>query len=159
MSDYLTYEEIINSYEFKLTEKILKREHPWIKKIDISEEDLEKYKTIFLDLYINPYELAKLMDWKINWWKWPEYRRGESRKENFFSIIYTIDYDTAKQFSRELEVLLNDVKKSPAIPKDLKLPKSRDFAVGSLVSVPNLEIPPDAEKYESVYHPYSKFHN
>ena len=46
MADNLTYDDIVNSYEFKLTEKILKREFPWIKKLDIRPEDLEKYKII-----------------------------------------------------------------------------------------------------------------
>lgn len=153
MADNLTYDDIVNSYEFKLTEKILKREFPWIKKLDIRPEDLEKYKIIFLDIFIDPYELAKEKDWKINWFMVGGLRKGEPSRENFLTLFFNITYEESKDVIKEIEDILQYVKKSPAIPRDLKLQTERQFAIGSWISMPNLEIPSDAENYELEYSP------
>lgn len=148
MADKITYDEIVNSYEFKLTEKILKREYPWIKKLDIRPEDLENYRIIFLDVFIDPYELAKEKGWKINWFMVNDLRKGRTSRENFLTLFFNISYEDHKDVMKEIDDILHYVKKSPAIPRDLKLQTERQFAVGSWVSMPNLEIPPDAENYE-----------
>lgn len=151
MGDVLTYDDIVNSYEFKLTEKILKREFPWIKRIDIRPEELEKYKIIFLDIYFDPYEFAREKDWLINWYKVGELHRGESLRESYLTIFFNVSYDESREVTSEIEETINAVKESNAIPRDLKLPSSRTFSIGSWVSEPNLTIPPDAEEYEQKY--------
>ena len=153
MDNVLTYDDVVNSYEFKLTEKILKREFPWIKRIDIRPEDLEKYKILFLDIYFDPYELAKEKDWKINWYKVRELRKGDQTREAYLTIFFNVPYEEQKDLLSDIEGTLMDVKKSPAVPIDLKLPKDRNFAVGAWISIPNIPIPPDAEEYEQKYSP------
>jgi hypothetical protein len=151
MVQNLTYDEVLNSYEFKLTEKILKREFPWIEKIDIREDELTKYKMLFLDIYIDPYELAEEKEWKIKWYQVRDIRRGESVKQAYISILYDISHEEGKELTEEIEDILSQVKKSPAVPIDLKLPKDRNFAVGSFVTSPNTQIPSNAEEYEEQY--------
>lgn len=150
----LSYNDVVNSFEFKLTERILKSEFPWIKRIDVNSADLEKYENlIFIEIYIDAYELAKEKDWKINWYQVDKLRNGISFSENFLSILYKISYETAREFTEEVKSFLDDVKKSPAIPIDLKLPKEKHFSIISWITIPNTPIPPDAEEYELEYKP------
>lgn len=151
MSNVLTYNDVVNSYEFKLTEKILKREHPWIKRIDITPEDLNYYKIIFINIYFDPYELAKDKDWKIAWYKVRNLREGKSFSESYLTIFYDVSYEEQKELMNDIEDTLRAVKKSQAVPNDLKLPTERNFSIGSWVSIPNPQIPEDAEEYEQKY--------
>jgi hypothetical protein len=151
MTGNLTYDEVVNSYEFKLTEKILKREFPWIEKIDIREDELTKYKMLFLDIYIDPYKLAEEKEWKIKWYNVRDIHRGSVAKSPYLSTLFDIFHEEGKELTEEIEDILSQVKKSPAVPIDLKLPKDRNFAVGAFITSPNLQIPPNAEEYEEEY--------
>lgn len=151
MTNNLTYDEIVNSYEFKLTEKILKREYPWIKGISINESDLDKYALLFLDITIDPYELAKENDWKILWYNVSKIRDNESFTSPYLSTIYDVSYEEQKDISQEIESLMQDVKKSPAVPIDLKLPSDRKFVIGNYKVPTNVSRPPDSEEYEQKY--------
>ena len=50
-SDFpLTYEELLDNYEFKVGRRILIREYPWIKDVILKDpEDVNKYNLIFVD--------------------------------------------------------------------------------------------------------------
>lgn len=149
--DFLTKEEVVNSYEWKLTEKILKRQFPWIKGIELDEGDVNKYNLIFVDIIIDPYLLAKEKDWMINWYKVRGLRNREPMRENFLTIYYNVSYDETKELYEEIEDTLYSVKSSKAIPDDLKLPKSRSMGIGGYKTSSDYQIPEDAENYELEY--------
>lgn len=151
VTDFLTKEEVVNSYEWKLTEKILKRQFPWIKGIELDEGDVNKYNLIFVDIIIDPYLLAKEKDWMINWYKVRGLRNREPMRENFLTIYYDVSYDETKEVYGEIEDTLHSVKSSKAIPDDLKLPKSRGMGIGGYKTSSDYQIPEDAENYELEY--------
>ncbi len=56
----ITYEELMDNYEFKVSKKMLMREYPWIKDVTYKNpEDINKYNLIFIDIVVDPYELAE----------------------------------------------------------------------------------------------------
>jgi hypothetical protein len=42
----MTYDELINNYEYKIVKKMVMREYPWIKNMDIEEDDLNKIESL-----------------------------------------------------------------------------------------------------------------
>ena len=59
MADHpMTYQQLMDNYEFKIAKKMLKREYPWIKDVVIREDEINKWNLIFLDVTIDPYELS-----------------------------------------------------------------------------------------------------
>ena len=39
----MTYQEVIDNYEFKVAKKMLMREYPWIKDVFMNPEEINKY--------------------------------------------------------------------------------------------------------------------
>lgn len=56
-----TQEELDNNYTFKIIQKSLKQEFPFIKKVYLREpKDIDKWSNnIFVDADINPYEISE----------------------------------------------------------------------------------------------------
>ena len=141
----LTTEEVLNSYEFKIIKKVLKSEYPWIKDVVISHpEDINEYSLIFLDFIIDPIKLAMDEDWKFMWYAPSLINRGH--RFPFFNTLYDIDYDTSKDEIDLIEFKMGKVKKSPALPHELKLPSDRKFAHSSFIIEPQ-ELPENIEDF------------
>ena len=61
----MTYEQLIDNYEYKIAKKMLLREHSWIKDVNIKVDEINKWNLIFLDVIIDPYELGRQEDWTV----------------------------------------------------------------------------------------------
>jgi len=143
-NDLLTPEQLENSYEYKVVKRMLKKEYPWI--IDIippSEDKLNEYNLIFLDLVINPYMLQKEMDWPIIYWVMHNLKNFGRYESSYLSVIFDIAYRESEDLVDDMMALAKGVKKSPALPQDLKLPESRNFAVGNFIVTSEVPIPDD----------------
>ena len=147
----LTYDELVNSYEWKLVQRILKKRFSWIKGIKVDPENVNKYNLIFVTIIYDPYELAKEQNWKIAWYKVGSLRRKERVSDAFLSIIYKVPTEISRAITDEIEEILRSLKKNKVVPEELKLPESRVLQVGDFEPTPNYDIPPDAEKYEQQY--------
>jgi hypothetical protein len=150
---FVTKEEVENSYEFKLIKKILKREYPWI--IDIllpSEEEINQYALIFLNVIIDPYILQRETGWQFNTYM-KFYFSGNNNfihthepyayNTAYLTTIYNVPREETNTIQEDIEKTMKQIAKSPAIPEDLKLGKDRQFVVGSWV-VPKMDLPEDA---------------
>lgn len=150
---FVTKEEVENSYEFKLIKKILKREFPWI--IDVlvpSDEEINNYALIFVNILIDPYMLQRETGWPLN-----SYMKFYFGTENTFlhthepyaystsylTTMYDVPREDSNYIQEDIEKTMKQIAKSPAIPEDLKLGKDRQFVVGSWV-VPKMDLPEDA---------------
>jgi len=145
----ITREELENNYEYKVTKRMVMREYPWI--LDIippSNEKINEYNLIFLDLVIDPYLLQKEMGWPIIYWVIKQTIWGDDKhlyRTPYLSALFNIDYREGQDAQDDIEHTMNQVSKSPAIPQDLKLPSTRTLTVGSYL-VPNtdrLPVPDD----------------
>lgn len=127
----LTYEQIVDSYEFKVVSKLLRKEYPWIKKVEIDRPSLSEYNMIFLEIQVD-YELfSEYYDVELRPYPKKLIEQGEGYDSPFLNLLFTFDdRDIAAGILENINDLANSVRKSPALPQDLKLPKERVFAVG-----------------------------
>lgn len=149
--NHVNPDEVENSYEFKLIRKILLREFPWIMDVQVpTDEEINKYTLIFLNIIYDPYKLQKITGWpfmsymkfyltKPNGW----FNDGSVYKSSYLTTAFEITRDKALEIQNEILETLQSVGKSQAIPEELKLGKERKFAVGDFI-VPPIPIPPDA---------------
>jgi len=143
----MTYEELIDNYEFKVSKKMLMREYPWIKDVQYkSPEHLNKYNLIFIDLIIDPYELAEEYGWNVVWYVNRRIREGDPPNYAYLSIMFDGPESTegAKDLQNKIETDLHSVHRSPAIPRELKLPDGRRLTIGGIYVDPNSTPPPQS---------------
>ena len=132
----MTYEELLNNYEFKLASKIIKREYPFIKKVIMREpEDINKYSLIFLDFEVDPKklmefygeDLASYVLWNIK------------NNKTFWSSYLTLFMETGnreKYGETQFNDLLKSVHTQASIPSELKLHPTRGLRQGTFFMVP-----------------------
>lgn len=136
----MTKEDILNSYHFKIVKKMLLRELPFIKDVDINESDLKVYNTLFLNITIDPYVLSQMLGLPI-WNVITNYhRRGEDYITPFMAMLFDTPtrHEDAKQISDLIENILEGVEKSMTLPKELKL--TRPLRLGTII-VPASTLP------------------
>ena len=145
MADHpMTYEELIDNYEYKIAKKMLLREYSWIKDVVIREDEINKYNLIFLDITIDPYELGRQEDWTVT--KYLERsinEQGEYWSPYLSSFYKDIMWEDARPLQDGINKSLASIHTSPALPTDLRLPGSRKFQVGSWYAYPTSITPED----------------
>jgi hypothetical protein len=136
---HLRPEELYRNYEYKVTVKALKREFPFIKDVRIDEEKINVYGLIFIDIYIDPYEMAKIYNLTPNDYIISSIMRGEG----YFnipvvtpSIFFKEGYADITPITNSIDRLIDDVHDSNAIPMTMKMYHGRKLAVGGYVVIP-----------------------
>jgi hypothetical protein len=133
-NDLLTPEQLENNYEYKVVKRMIKKEYPWV--IDIippSEDKLNEYNLIFIDLVIDPYKLQQEKDWELIYYV-PTYLRAMGRYYSpYLSTIFDVSYSEGQEIPNEIEEMGRSIKQSPALPYDLKLPKGRKIVIGGFI--------------------------
>lgn len=138
----ITREELENNYEYKVVKRMIMKEFPWV--IDVippTDEKINNYNLIFLDLVIDPFKLQEETEWPLLYYVikstiWG--RDNYSYTSPYLSAIYDITYEEGNDIHNEIESLMSQVSKSQAVPQDLKIKGERSFAVGSYL-IPNEE--------------------
>ena len=132
--DKLTIEELYNNYEFRIVKKILKDEFPWIKDVFKDKPDtINKYNLIFVDLIIDPIELAEMYDDA----ELARYVTGATFFDHFsspyLSTFFTSESESIKGIQDKIDKTLESIHTSRALPDHLKLPKNRKLMAGSFI--------------------------
>lgn len=138
----LTTEQVLNTLEFKAVSRILKQKYPFVKKVKLGHEDVNKYQSlIFLTLYVNPYEMAEYFDSELEPFVISALKRGEGFISAYPSMYFQNKLvSDFKDFEDELDDIFKSVHESPALPSEVKLPKSVKFAVSAISTDPNLKV-------------------
>jgi hypothetical protein len=130
VKDPLTREELYNNYEFRVVKKILKDTYPWIKDVIVEDpNNINKYNLLFVDIIIDPYELAQQTDGTVG-----SYLRSsifDYFSSPYLSTFFTSDLKTYSDIQNEIDETLASIHSSSALPSHLKLPKSRKLMSGS----------------------------
>jgi hypothetical protein len=144
-TDYpLTYEELLDNYEFKVGKRILTREYPWIKDVVVkTPEDVNRYNLIFVDVIINPFELAQEKGWRLASYVVKSIERGDNFWAPYLSTFFTNMGEEARELVQSMEKILEDLHKSPAIPQEMRLPGHRRLNIGSWYTQPGTQVPTD----------------
>ena len=145
MADHpMTYEELIDNYEYKIAKKMLLREYPWIKDVVIREDEINKYNLIFLDITIDPYELGRQEDWTVTRYLERSINEQGEYWSPYLSMFYKdVSWEDAKPLQDGINKSLESIHTSPALPTDLRLPGTRKFQVGSWYAYPTSITPED----------------
>jgi len=146
----ITYEELMDNYEFKVSKKILMREYPWIKDVVYKNpNDINKYNLIFIDLVVDPYELAEEYGWDVIWYIDRRVAHGEFPNYSYLSILFDgpKSTDGAKDLQNQIEMDLLSIHRSAAIPQELKLPEDRRLVIGGVYVDPNTKLPQQSTTY------------
>ena len=149
----VTQKEVEDSYEFKLIKKILKREFPWIVDLLVpSDEEINNYALIFVDIVMDPYMLQRETGWPLNSYM-KFYFTGDKNwlhsgdryyyKTSYLTTMFGVPREETNPIQDNIEDIMKQVAKSPAIPSDLKLGKNRGLVVGQW-EVPKMPMPDDA---------------
>ena len=145
----MTQEEVENNYTYKVIRKVLMREYPWIKDVQLDVPRLENFKyVIFLDIFIDPYVLGEEYDWKVARWIESSIRNNEPYESTSLSLFFNESMDEMRELKTEVEKTIGDVQQSPAIPPEMRLPTSEArLMVGSFFTSDNITIPePEPEE-------------
>jgi hypothetical protein len=140
----MTYEELLDNYEFKVGRRILIREYPWIKDVILKDpEDVNKYNLIFVDVIINPFELAQEKGWRLASYVVRSIERGDYFWSPYLTTYFTDIGEEGRDMVRRMEKTLEDLHKSPAIPLEMRLPGHRKLNIGSWYTQPGTQVPTD----------------
>ena len=141
----ITYEEFLDNYEFKVAKRILLREYPWVKDVRfLHPDDINKWNLIFVDIFINPFELSELKGWTVANYVTSSVERGEEFWSPYLTTFFTKSIgDEARDMVSEMEKTLEDIHKSSAIPTEMKLPGHRKLNIGSWHTIEGLTVPTD----------------
>jgi hypothetical protein len=150
MADYpMTYEQLMDNYEYKVVKRLLKKEYPWIKDVDVKDDndEINKYNLIFVDVTIDPFELGRQEDWTPS-----RYLRrrieddGEYWSPYLSSFFRDVMWEDARPLQDDINKALASIHSSPALPIDLRLPGTRKFQIGSWYAYPTSITPEDTEQ-------------
>ena len=140
----ITYDELLDNYEFKVGKRILTREYPWIKDVYMrNPDDVNKYNLIFMDIMFDPFQLADQEGWRMASYVVRSIERGDDFWSPYLSTFYSSHPDDARALVQKIDKSLEDLHKSPAIPQDLKLPATRKLNVGSFHVQLGTKVPTD----------------
>jgi hypothetical protein len=142
---HISPEELYSNYEYKVTVKALKREFPFIKDVRIDEDNINRYGLIFIEIYIDPYQMAKIYNLTPSEFIMSSIMKGE----DYFngpvitpSIYFKEEQPVVKPITEAIDTLIDDVHKSNAIPSTMKMFQGRKIAVGGYVVIPEFVTPP-----------------
>ena len=138
----MTAQEIQDNFTYKIVRKVLLREFPWIKDVQLNIQDLERFvHVIFLDVYINPYILGEERGFEVANWIESSIRNKEDYDTSVITMYFNGSSDEMRAVTQEVNDTIEATQNSPAIPPDLRLPEDKRFMVGSYHLTDNITIP------------------
>jgi hypothetical protein len=138
----MTYEELLNNYEYKITKKGMMREYPFIIDVlDTNEEDFTKYESVvFVTLVIDPFILANMFGVKV----WGGVTRALKRGDDFdsptLSIFLENSIDLGIKVRQSIDDFTDTIHRSRAIPDEYRMDKI--VRAGNYIAYPS-SLPPD----------------
>jgi hypothetical protein len=136
----MTKEELENNYEYKITKRALMKEFPFIKEISTkSDDDINRWKySIYLEVVIDPYILGQIYGIPV----WPYVTRSLQRGEPYWAPYLNTFFnnsDVIDRINREMGNTILTIRKSKALPDELKL--NKELELGTFITYPQY-LPP-----------------
>ena len=128
-SEY-TVDELYDNYEFKVVKRALMKEFPWITNVTVTQDNLDRYNLIFLDLEINLPRLLETYEWGPYIGAQMAWDKKKYFHAMYLSLFGDVQFIETKEVVHDIERMFDAIHDSPALPKDLRLKPSRKFAIG-----------------------------
>jgi len=138
----MTYEELLNNYEYKITKKGMMREYPFIIDVlDFNEEDFTKYESVvFVTLVIDPFILANMFGVKVWGGVIRALKRGDDFDSPTLSIFLENSIDLGIKVRQSIDDFTDTIHRSRAIPDEYRM--GRIVRAGNYIAYPS-SLPPD----------------
>lgn len=150
----MTREELNNNYEFKVVQRALKQDFPFIKEIKVSDEALTKYKNnLYIDLVIDPYMIGHMYGLSVWTPVTRDLKEGRNYWAPYLSTFFSLDdgrhskvedtkeiMSTTRPISKAISKIIEGIHISRNLPNEYKLDKN--IGVGSFIATPS-SLPPD----------------
>jgi len=136
----MTKDEIQNSTMFRVMTKALKQKFPWVESLEIVEEDVDKYDTIYP--MIVHVDLLKLQEESLS--PLEEYIRSgyyfRSSPEGYATslMMYIDDIQEGREMDDALEDQIIKINNSPAV-SEFKLPKKLYKSMYNAKPIPKVD--------------------
>ena len=138
IESHMTPEQLENNYEYKVVKRALMKEFPWIKDVTFTPNELDQYNTIFLNLIVDPMQMKDTYGYEFNSWVSSRIERGENYRGNYPSLLFDVSYEQGKEDIMDpLNKMIQQIRNSPALPQDMRLPKGRSFQATTFVINPD----------------------
>jgi hypothetical protein len=141
----MTKEKIMDTQQWRLTEKYLKKEFPFILKLDINQEYLERYSTIYLKIYIDPFVFIELYGGKINPYYFYFTDKNKDVDVGFLQTLFGLTSNDGKEKNEKIIRATKTIE--DFLPEEFKIQKLRNlktrFDIDGYIIPKNLPIPKD----------------
>ena len=135
VKNVMTPDELRNNYEFKVVRKALMNENKWIKDVVINDDEVNLYNVIFLELIVDPIQMANEYERPFLPWVVKPIENGEGYRATYPSLLLDIPYEEGDNLiSSPMNQMMSDIHNSPALPVELRLPEYRTFHIGAFIA-------------------------
>ena len=142
----MTVEEVKRNPLYRFTTRAIRNEFPFVKDFEVTQEDLDKYETIFLTLIIDAKEVIDTYGWKIYVWVF-----SDPQELRPFGGIFDVEFDEYKDKIRDkIEDIAWNMYFSDAVPEELKMGRRTISISGyKVLPIDKSEISPENIKFYS----------
>lgn len=144
--DLITKQELVNIYEWKIIERVLKSEYTWIKSIDIDETNLMEYISLLVDIHIDPFIFSDTFNKKIHKNVLRNIIKGIEVSYFDFIFIFNLDLNQSESIRQNIEETIEFITKSKSIPDELMISQNRPIKLHELIIKPNEKFIEEANK-------------
>ena len=110
-------------------------ENKWVKDVTFNDDDVNRYSLIFLDIIVDPIQMANEYEKPFLSWVGRSIDNGEGYKATYPSLLLDIPYEEGDNLiTSPMNQMMEDIHKSPALPVELRLPEGRSFHIGSFIA-------------------------
>jgi len=130
----MTPDELRNNYEFKVVRKALMNENKWIKDVVINDDEVNLYNVIFLELIVDPIQMANEYERPFLPWVVKPIENGEGYRATYPSLLLDMTYEEGDNLiTSPMNQMMEEIHNSPALPVELRLPQGRTFHIGVFI--------------------------
>ena len=134
VKNVMTPDELRNNYEFKVVRKALMNENKWIKDVVINDDEINLYNVIFLELIVDPIQMANEYERPFLPWVTKDLDSGKGYRATYPSLLLDMSYEDGDNLiTSPMNEMMEDIHKSPALPSELRLPEGRVFHIGVFI--------------------------
>lgn len=134
-------EELLNTYEYKLASKLIKKKFPWVTSVKFNPDEINNYNIIFLILVVDPKKIKEYEDWDYSFMLKRIFKEDDQYIDTYLrnrvfptiSSFMDINFSDQEYVIDDIQSIFKSIKSNPTIPKELKLQGRRSFSIDGYI--------------------------